>query len=322
MMFNSKKLGGIFTKRRLYILTLIVLLLFTVSCAQKAVKGVESSVAKEGDIKRVKVTAERAEVRTGCSNDTPVIQTSDKNSTLDVVNKVEDWYAVKLPNKQIGFIPQNQCTPVVVEDNKTGATPATPGTTPGTTVGTTPGRTNGTTPGTTPGTTGTTPKTTPKTTPGTTTGTTPGTTQGTTPQIPDNTKNNSTTLTSQEQEMLRLVNEARSQNGVAPLTIDMELTNVARIKSQDMIDNNYFSHNSPTYGSPFDMMKDFGIEYVRAGENIAGNQTVQKAHEALMNSPGHRKNILSPDFTHIGLGIKSGGSYGNMFTQMFISKPK
>jgi uncharacterized YkwD family protein len=102
----------------------------------------------------------------------------------------------------------------------------------------------------------------------------------------------------------------------------MELTKIARIKSQDMINNNYFSHNSPKYGSPFDMMKAFGINYVHAGENIAGNQTVQAAHTALMNSPGHRKNILSTDYTHIGIGIQKGGQYGNMFTQDFISKPK
>jgi uncharacterized protein YkwD len=89
-----------------------------------------------------------------------------------------------------------------------------------------------------------------------------------------------------------------------------------------MIDNNYFSHNSPTYGSPFDMMKSFNINYVQGGENIAGNRDVPAAHEALMNSPGHRKNILSPDFTHIGIGIQGGGQYGNMFTQMFISKPQ
>ncbi|MGE4284410.1 MAG: CAP domain-containing protein [Clostridia bacterium] len=304
-------------KRRLYVLTLITLLIFSVSCTQRPIRGAESSISEMGDIKRVKVTADRADVRTGCSNDTPVIQTSNKNSTLDVVNKVADWYAVKLPNNQIGFVAEQQCTPVVVEDGNKAATPGTPAVTPGGT----PGTTVGTAPGTTPNTT--TQKTTPGTVPGTTAPkTTPGTEGGTAPKIPDNTQTNKTTLTSQEQEMLRLVNEARSQNGVTSLTIDMELTNVARIKSQDMIDNSYFSHDSPTYGSPFDMMKDFGIEYVRAGENIAGNQTVQKAHEALMNSPGHRKNILSPDFTHIGLGIKNGGSYGNMFTQMFISKPK
>jgi uncharacterized YkwD family protein len=133
---------------------------------------------------------------------------------------------------------------------------------------------------------------------------------------------NSSTLTAEEQQMVKLVNDARAQNGVPPLQVDMQLTNVARIKAQDMIDNNYFSHNSPKYGSPFDMMRDFGIKYVQAGENIAGNQNVQDAQNALMNSPGHRQNILNPDYTHIGIGIKKGGPYGNMFSQMFVSKPK
>ena len=98
------------------------------------------------------------------------------------------------------------------------------------------------------------------------------------------------------------------------------MTNVARVKAQDMIDNKYFSHNSPKYGCPFDMMKSFGIKYIKAGENIAGNQSVQNAFNALMNSPGHRRNILDPGFTNIGIGIKSGGPYGNMFSQMFVGK--
>jgi uncharacterized protein YkwD len=70
------------------------------------------------------------------------------------------------------------------------------------------------------------------------------------------------------------------------------------------------------------MLKSFGISFVQAGENIAGNQNVQNAENALMNSPGHRKNILNTDFTHIGIGIRNGGPYGNMFTQEFISRPQ
>lgn len=124
-----------------------------------------------------------------------------------------------------------------------------------------------------------------------------------------------------EQQMLKLINEARVQNNLAPLIVDMVLTKVARIKAQDMIVNNYFSHNSPKYGSPFDMMKAFGVKYGYAGENIAGNQNVINAQNALMNSSGHRQNILSPNFTHIGIGIQKGGPYGYMFSQMFISKP-
>ncbi len=266
-------------KKRLSILLVILSLIFIVSCAQKPVKSVQSSLSQIGDIKKVKVTTDAANVRTGCSNDAPVAQASNKNDTFDVINKVSNWYAVKLPDNKVGFIPNDQCKPVVAEDKKANVAPEALGATPGATQG------------------------------------------GTTPNTPD-TKTNSSSLTDAEQEMLKLINTARAQNNVAPLKIDMEVTNVARIKSQDMIDNNYFSHYSPTYGSPFDMMKNFGIDYVQAGENIAGNQNVQNAHNGLMNSPGHRKNILNPDFTHIGIGIKKGSNYGNIFTQMFVSKPK
>lgn len=127
-------------------------------------------------------------------------------------------------------------------------------------------------------------------------------------------------LSAEERQMIDLVNAARQQAGLQPLIADAKLSQVARLKSQDMVDNNYFSHQSPTYGSPFDMMKQFGITYSSAGENIACNQTVQAAHVALMNSPGHRDNILKSTYTHIGIGIVDGGQCGKMFTQQFISK--
>lgn len=137
---------------------------------------------------------------------------------------------------------------------------------------------------------------------------------------PDPQPNPPTGISAAEQQMVNLVNEARRRNGVKPLIVDAKLSQVARIKSKDMVDNNYFSHHSPTYGSPFDMLKRFGISYRRAGENIAGNQTVERAHQSLMNSPGHRQNILSPHYTHVGIGIQQGGRYGAMFTQLFIQK--
>jgi len=121
-----------------------------------------------------------------------------------------------------------------------------------------------------------------------------------------------------EQQMLDLVNKERAKEGLAPLEMDAKLVELARLKSQDMIDKNYFSHTSPTYGDPFQMMKDFGVEYLMAGENLAGNFSLTGAHEALMNSPGHRANILKPEFTHIGIGVVKGGPYGMMITQMFI----
>lgn len=128
-------------------------------------------------------------------------------------------------------------------------------------------------------------------------------------------------LTPEEQLMVDLVNQERVQRGLNPLQVDMRLVELARLKSQDMIDLNYFSHTSPTYGSPFDMMRQAGVEYRTAGENLAGASTVERAHNALMQSDGHRRNILNPAFTHIGVGIIKGGSYGMMFTQMFIGLP-
>lgn len=125
-------------------------------------------------------------------------------------------------------------------------------------------------------------------------------------------------LTADEQRMINLVNQARVNAGLAPLTVDMRLVDLARKKSQDMVANNYFSHTSPTYGDPFTMMTNAGISYRTAGENLAGAPTVDQAHSALMNSAGHRQNILNPNFNRIGVGIATGGPYGKMFTQLFI----
>jgi len=127
-------------------------------------------------------------------------------------------------------------------------------------------------------------------------------------------------LTAEEQQMLNLVNGERTKLGLPAFKADLELTKLARMKSQDMINRNYFSHQSPTYGSPFDMMTKYGVSYRTAGENIAGNGSVSGAHTSLMNSPGHRANILKTDFNYIGIGIVKGGQYGMMFTQMFVGR--
>ncbi len=124
-------------------------------------------------------------------------------------------------------------------------------------------------------------------------------------------------LTAQEQQMLDLVNQEREKQGLPALKADPELTKVARVKAKDMIDNNYFDHNSPKYGSPFDMLKQFGVEYQTAGENLAGNSSVDGAHTSLMNSQGHRENILKSDYTNVGIGVVDGGQYGKMFVQLF-----
>lgn|SRR5690625_2559824 len=121
-----------------------------------------------------------------------------------------------------------------------------------------------------------------------------------------------------ENEVVTLTNQERAKNGLAPLQIDEELSVVAREKSNDMAAKNYFDHNSPTYGSPFDMMQSYGISYRAAGENIAkGQQTPQEVVNAWMNSQGHRENILNSSFTHIGVGFVE---QGNHWTQMFIGK--
>ncbi|WOA64771.1 CAP domain-containing protein [Bacillus mycoides] len=121
-----------------------------------------------------------------------------------------------------------------------------------------------------------------------------------------------------EQRVVELTNAERTKQGLSALQIDTELSKVARIKSEDMQKNNYFDHNSPTYGSPFDMMKKFGISYKSAGENIAqGQRTPEEVVQAWMNSAGHRANILNSGFTHIGVGYVESGNY---WTQQFITK--
>lgn len=125
-----------------------------------------------------------------------------------------------------------------------------------------------------------------------------------------------TSVTSYEKEVVRLVNEIRRENGLNPLTEDWELSRVARYKSQDMLDNKYFSHTSPVYGSPFTMIKNFGLSYRSAAENIAKGQSTPKAVvNAWMNSSGHRANILNASYKKIGVGYVKNGHY---WTQMFI----
>lgn len=126
-------------------------------------------------------------------------------------------------------------------------------------------------------------------------------------------------LKSYEEEVARLVNEERAKNGLPALKLNWEISRVARLKSQDMINKNYFSHTSPTYGSPFRMMESFGIRFSAAGENIAyGQRTPAEVMRAWMNSSGHRANILSRSFTQIGVGAAKKSNGVIYWTQMFI----
>ena len=124
-----------------------------------------------------------------------------------------------------------------------------------------------------------------------------------------------------ERQLVDLVNEERTQRGIKSLVLDERLVSVARAHSQEMFTLKYFSHESPVSGSPFDRLKSAGITYSRAGENLAYAQSVSVAHRALMESPGHRENILRSEFTRIGIGVINAPAYGRMITQLFITPP-
>lgn len=124
-------------------------------------------------------------------------------------------------------------------------------------------------------------------------------------------------LISEAAKMVSLVNEERTKRGLKPLTVHAKLTEVAQLKSLDMLNNNYFSHTSPTYGSFAAMVYNHGIAFRSVGENLAQARNTTHAHALLMASEGHRNNILNPNFTHIGIGIVQ-GPYGVYVTQLFI----
>ncbi|MFC4075519.1 CAP domain-containing protein [Salinithrix halophila] len=141
------------------------------------------------------------------------------------------------------------------------------------------------------------------------------------PEKPSTKKPTKKSLSAYEKQVVRLVNLERKKRGLKPLKVQLKLSKVARLKSQDMRNNHYFSHHSPTYGSPFDMMRRYRITFRAAGENIAAGQSTPKAvMNAWMKSDGHRRNILNANFTHIGVGYAKGGSYGRYWTQQFISR--
>lgn len=126
--------------------------------------------------------------------------------------------------------------------------------------------------------------------------------------------------TNQAIEVLELVNKERSKYGLKALVLDNQLTSVANMKAQDMANNNYFDHTSPTYGSPFEMLQQFGINYRSAGENIAGGQkTSQAVMEDWLNSSGHRANILNANYSKLGVGFYQGGKLGTYWVQVFTN---
>ena len=134
-----------------------------------------------------------------------------------------------------------------------------------------------------------------------------------------NTQSNS----SYEQKVVQLVNVEREKNGLPALYLENSISNVARAKSQDMADNNYFGHQSPTYGSAGDMLLKFGVTWSAWGENIAsGQSTPEQVVSDWMNSPSHRENILSPNFIFIGVGYTTNSTGKAYWTQMFTNDEK
>lgn len=298
-----------------------------------------SSLFSKLDYSYATIIPSRANVMSGLSPSSPTIGSLSSGDRVKVIGKLNGLYIINVPNTNtIGTIIPNHArlysaipgstapAPVKPIPTTTGTTGTTGAAAPGT------GRTGtgvtgnvgnvGTTPTViTPGATGTTgmnqnitsriPNTTGNTTNTGTTGTTGTTT---------NTATASGTLTADASRILQLCNAERAKVGAKPLTANADLTKLANMKSQDMVKNNYFSHQSPTYGSPFDMMKTYGISYMYAGENLAMNQSADGAHTAWMNSEGHRRNILNPDFTEIGIGIYPKGNGSFIYTQEFIGK--
>ncbi len=127
-------------------------------------------------------------------------------------------------------------------------------------------------------------------------------------------------LTDDENELLTLINIEREKNNLLPFKIDENLQNVARLKAQDLVENNYFSHISPVYGTPFEMLKNNQISYKTASENIAGNTSISGALDSFLSSDAHKKNILSNDYNYTGLAVVDSIAYGKIIVQLFIGK--
>ena len=127
-------------------------------------------------------------------------------------------------------------------------------------------------------------------------------------------------LTDDESQLLSLINAERNKNNLSSLEIDENLQNVARLKAQDLVQNNYFSHNSPTLGTPFDILKSKKISYKTASENIACNSSIPAAVESWLNSESHKENILSNDYNYTGIAVVDSIAYGKIIVELFIGR--
>lgn len=136
----------------------------------------------------------------------------------------------------------------------------------------------------------------------------------------DSSGSTETALESDAEKLFDLMNKARVENKLAPFTWDETLNRIAEIKAKDMSDNNYFDHNSPSYGTPFAMLKQMDIFFLSASENIARNNSVENAHLELMSSVHHRVNVLNSRFNKAGVGICDSKEWGKIIVQIFIEE--
>lgn len=288
------------------LLLLVLVTLFTLTgCSNMygtSLDPMESSIFRRAEVKKCRVTVDSLEVKSGAGDRFRTIATLNKNDEVNVLGEYNDWYIIRMDNNQIGCIDSDKTQPIVDEEPQQPEEPEAPRPQP---------PQEEQEPGETVPVPGPEPAPEPEPTPE----------PGPEPE-PEPVPEPDQSLVAQEREMVRLLNQERQKNSLPTLKVDPELTRVARIKSQDMVDNDYFSHYSPTYGSPFDMLKQFNIEYLHAGENIALNTSVDKAHTALMGSSGHRQNILNQNFTYVGIGVKRKDRRSFIYTQIFISKPR
>lgn len=232
-------------------------------------------------------------VRSGPGAGNNVIGNLKQGDQVKVIGKLNDWYVVNVPNtNKVGCVSPSSTQLYSAQPGTTSPSPTKPLPTTPTATGTNAGNSIAPTPAKT----------------------------GTTAPTGTSTPTGSGALSAQGSRILQLVNAERAKVGAKPLKSNADLNKIATMKSQDMVEKNYFSHQSPTYGSPFDMMKTYGISYMYAGENIAINSDADKVHQAWMNSEGHRKNILNPDFTDIGIGLYPKGNGQYAYTQEFIGK--
>lgn len=244
-----------------------------------------SSTFEMVDYSYLGITGDSLTVRSGAGTTYPSIGTIKAGQKIRALGKMDGWYVIKMPDSgRIGCIKSENAAPFG-KSNTTTNTNQTTGT------------------GTV----------TPAPTAGNTTGTNAGMTGGGTSAV-------SGTMTSDEARILQLVNAERAKTGAKALSSNSDCTKLARMKSQDMVNKNYFSHQSPTYGSPFDLLKSNNVSYMYAGENIAMNQSADAAFQAWMNSEGHKKNILNPNFTELGVGIAPKGNGSFIYTQLFIGR--